>query len=153
MEAVNNSTHFLVSDSNGRRKSYATSEVVAMVLDAARYDGYGAVFDRDSGGAMRLFYTSRHIGNNPMPELDSSHVYSSSECSRLENDAAATLELCGLIAEKGLIHGRWPVECDTISCDELGNVLLVSKSTAADLMEDLDIDQQALNALYGMDAS
>lgn len=56
--------YFLIRDDDDDIESEHESLLDA-VLAAARYDGWGASFERDVDGRMGLRCSDRHIGNNP----------------------------------------------------------------------------------------
>lgn len=48
----------------GRIEARNITTLAAAVLEAARYDGWGAEYARDAEGRMALRCSTRHIGNN-----------------------------------------------------------------------------------------
>lgn len=74
-------------------------EMADAVLQAARYDGWGAEYFRNSAGEMGLRCSSRHIGNNPwMASGEEPPAYG--HTSQLEDDDAAIEEVATRIASE-----------------------------------------------------
>ena len=77
------------------------------VLAAASYDGYGAVFQRDKNGTMRLYSSARHLGNNPYFPVDKDAFSSVSD---LADDAEAEADVARQVYEGGILHYRYDLD-------------------------------------------
>ncbi len=74
------------------------------VLSAAQYDGWGAVYQRDVDGDMRLYSSRAHIGNNPYVPGQSDEFFAYS--SIIDDDTAIAV-VAGLIYKSGVLHSRY----------------------------------------------
>ncbi|MGL4232010.1 MAG: hypothetical protein ACRCWJ_11665 [Casimicrobium sp.] len=74
------------------------------VLVAASADGYGAVYQRDEQGEMRLYSSGRHIGNNVYYPVESDAF---AAFSALPDDAAAITEVAQQVYDSGILHARF----------------------------------------------
>jgi len=100
---MRNSTKYRVIDNNGSI-GLPTASLRDAVLEAAACDGYGATYQRDAEGAMRLYSSSEHIGNNPYtPEARDAFVAWSS----IADDELAEIEVAEQVFKSGLLHSNY----------------------------------------------
>ncbi len=94
---------FQVRGANGN-VNHQHAKLRDAVLEAARYDGWGASFRRDDAGVMRLFSSRFHIGNNPYFPKEGDD-FDAASC--LENDADAEAEVAAQTRKAGVLHSRY----------------------------------------------
>jgi len=98
-----NNIKFQIRDNNGSIGS-PTASLRDAVLEAAAHDGYGSVYQRDEEGAMRLYSSSRHIGNNPYTPKASDAFFA---CSSIADDELAEIDVASQIFKGGLFHSYY----------------------------------------------
>lgn len=138
-------TLFQVLNNAGELIGSQCDTLRAAVLEAVRHDGYGAVYERDVNGRMRLYSSSRHIGNNayfPQPE-DAFY-----ESSGLADDTAATDALAAEIAKRGVLHARYQLEIATLLYNDADQLTHVNGESVAQLAADADSTVDAVRRWY-----
>lgn len=90
--------------------------IARAVLSAAKHDGYGAEFARNSLGHKVIYRSNRHIGNNTY------HRNDSDECimpySSLPDDDAAEAELAKALWKKGNLHVRFDMTIQELTYED-----------------------------------
>ena len=109
---------FQVRDSNGN-VGYPSNDLRGAVLEAAGHDGWGAAFQRDESGAMRLYSSRSHLGNNPYFPAEDDAFQASSD---LIDDDAAEADVAEQIRSKGVLHSRYR-ELEIVELTFEGDVL------------------------------
>ncbi len=99
---------------------YLSNDLRGAVLEAAKYDGWGAIFQRDEDGYMRLYSSNHHIGNNPYFPGKNDAFCASSD---LIDDAAAEADLAEKIISKGILHSRYYREMEIVELTYDGDTL------------------------------
>jgi hypothetical protein len=89
------------------------------VLAAAGHNGWGAQYARDDEGAMRLFSSRGHIGNNPYCRLPEDAFFPSSD---LKDDGAAEDDVAAQVFKRGALHSRYKLDIVMLTYDD-ANVL------------------------------
>jgi hypothetical protein len=82
------------------------------VYAAASDDRYGAMFERDDAGNMRLYSTSRHWGNNICVRDD---CIPFTPASALQDDDAAIDEVAKKVYLSGCYHSRHSLSIDELT--------------------------------------
>jgi hypothetical protein len=98
----------------------ADESIARAVLSAAKHDGYGAEFARNSEGDMVIYRGNRHIGNNTYHRNDSDGLIF--PYSALEDDDAAEIELAKALWEKGNLHVRFDMTIQELTYED-GDIL------------------------------
>ena len=141
-------TQFQVRNANGRISPNYTSLRDA-VLDAARHDGWGAAFQRDAEGVMRLFSSQSHIGNNPYRPAKQDAFRAES---RLQNDREAESDVAEQVFKSGLFHSKY-TDMEIIKLTFHGEELThVDGRPLADLaaeFDDNEISVETVRSWYG----
>lgn len=135
-------TKFQVRDDYGTISTQ--NNVRDAVLAAAGYDGYGAVYKRDENGAMRLYSSRTHIGNNiyfPKPN----EAFAAE--SMLNDDELAEIAVAIDVMTSGVLHSNKTLEIAVLT---FKNDLLTDvdgKSVEA-LAEEWDVDVSDVRKMY-----
>ena len=135
-------TKFQVRDTNGVVETCVT--LPNAVLAAVGEDGYGAVFQRDENGAMRLYSSRKHIGNN-IYFPDTNEAFSAE--SNLAEDDAAKLEVAEQVLKAGVLHSRHTLEIVllTFAGDSLTEV---DGKTIAEIAAEMDVSIEDVRNIY-----
>jgi hypothetical protein len=129
------------------RETHPTLEEA--VLCAASHDGWGAAYQRDDDGVMRLYSSRRHIGNNPyiLHEGDASYAGSS-----LDDNTDAINELASEIYAKGVLHSKYSyLGIAQLEYDDVGVLTRADSVPISKLVENFDdpeIDEAVVRAMY-----
>lgn len=135
-------TKFQVRDSNGTVETCDTLRDA--VLAAAREDGYGAVYQRDENGAMCLYSSRNHIGNNIYFPQDSD---SFPQYSLLPDDASAEIDVAAKIYKTGVFHSRHNLDIVELTFVD-GTLAAIDGKTLEQLVEDWDIPAEDIRGIY-----
>ena len=139
---------FQVRGANGNVNQQHT-KLRDAVLDAARYDGWGAIFRRDEQGVMRLLSSPFHIGNNPYFPKDGDAFQAAS---RLEKDEDAEADVAAQICSAGVLHSRYS-DLAIVELTYDGDVLThIDGRSLADLaaeFDDSEISVETVRSWYG----
>lgn len=110
------------------------------VLEAARYDGWGALFERmDYQGfvhksfPMRLFSSKGFLGNNaylPLPQ-DAFSTASSTH----PDDTVAQDEVAAQVLAAGVLHSKYRLSVDEFTFDDKGTLQAVNGKPLAGILE------------------
>lgn len=135
-------TKYQVRDTNGVVATRTTLRDA--VLAAASDDGYGAVFQRDENGAMRLYSSRKHIGNNiyfPAPNEAFSAESSLSDDTLAENDVAEK------VLSGGVLLSRHSLEVVVLNFND--EILSdVDGKAVIDIAEEMDISVEDVRKIY-----
>jgi hypothetical protein len=122
-------TRYFVLDANGEIV-YGPEPVLSVAVEAAaRYDGFGACYQRDKEGRMRLYSSARHIGNNPYTPAEADVFIMSA--SYRKDDAAAIEGVAAQIVKGGVFHSRYDLDIVAVVYDSAGNIVTVNGETLA----------------------
>ena len=139
-------TRYFVLDANGEA-IYGPEPALSVAVEAAAsYDGFGACYQRDEEGRMRLYSSARHIGNNPYFPVEADVFIMSA--SYRKDDAAAIAEVAAQIVKGGVFHSRYNLDIVAVTYDPAGEVetvdgvtLTVRNQYADDLAEAIAQDR------------
>lgn len=123
-------TFYQITAEDGSLHGRPLDNLAAAVLEAAQHDGYGAVYQRDEAGAMRLYSSARHIGNNPYFPEEHDHFY---ESSTLADDDAAIIELAAALYRRGILHSRHILRISELTYTENNQLTHVDGETLEDI--------------------
>lgn len=114
------------------------------VLSAAAHDGYVTEFKRDSNGAMRLYTSSKHIGNNGYFPKEN-EAFSAESLN--ENDDEAEVEVANEIFTSGVFHSKYSLRIAVLEYEnnELQSIDGVSLSK---MSIDSEISVEDLKEIY-----
>ena len=136
------STKFQVRDSNGPVKTCDTLRDA--VLAAAKEDGYGAIYQRDADGAMRLYSSRVHIGNNSyFPKSNEAF----SAMSVLEDDDAAEIEVAAQVYKTGVYHSKHNLEIVQLTFLN-GSLSAIDGKPIEQVAEEWDISTDDVRGIY-----
>lgn len=117
LEQNGETTRYFVLDANGE-VIYGPEPVLSVAVEAAAsYDGFGACYQRDEAGRMRLYSSARHIGNNPYFPAEADMFIMSA--SYRKDDAAAIAEVAAQVVKGGVFHSRYDLEVVAVTFDIL----------------------------------
>lgn len=137
---------FQVRDCNGN-VGYPSNDLRGAVLEAAGHDGWGATFQRDAEGAMRLYSSRSHIGNNLYFPVESDAFGASSS---LADDDAAEANVAEQVRSKGVLHSRYR-ELEIVELTFEGDTLThIDGRTLAEVATDFDDDEITAETVRGM---
>jgi len=111
---------YFVLDANGEVIYGPEPDLSVAVEAAASYDGFGACYQRDEAGRMRLYSSARHIGNNPYFPIEADRFIMSA--SYRKDDAAAIAEVAEQIVKGGVFHSRYNLDIVAVTYDPAGEV-------------------------------
>lgn len=134
---------YFVADGGGDIVSGPFGEVSDAVLAAARYDGWGACYQRDEAGKMRLYSSPAHLGNNAYIPAERDAFFPASEKA---NDGEAIAEVAREIfrtAGRRGFHNRWDMDIVTVTYDAAGQIKTIDGDTLAARNEHMDDPAEA----------
>jgi hypothetical protein len=142
-------TRFQVHNANGIITNHDYSSLRDAVLGAARHDGWGAMYQRDEEGVMRLFSSKYHIGNNPYRPQKDDAFQAESLCQR---DDEAETDVAEQILKSGVLHSRYSdLEIIKLTYD-CGVLTHIDGRALAEVVAELDdgeIGMDTIRTWYG----
>lgn len=136
----NTIVRYFVEDNAGDIVDGPNVELSDAVLAAAGYDGWGACYQRDEAGEMRLYSSRNHLGNNAYFPTDGEAFFPSSDKT---NDDEAIAEVAQEVFKRGVFHSRYTMSIVTVTYDAAGNVETINGDTLAARNEYMDDPAEA----------
>src|SRR5882724_2631523 len=128
---------FQVTDDCGNLIGGQCATVREAVFQAVSHDGWGATYQRDAEGVMRLYSSHNHIGNNPYFPSDIDAFY---EGSALPDDDAAIAELADAVRARGILHNRYSFTIVELTYNDSDVLVEVDGQTVEELAEQSGCD-------------